>query len=572
MKFPKIPINYKLVFLVFLVSSIILALGIYGTSELGNMEQNTKVIFFDELLSLDYLTTMRYGYTDGIQNTIRAYHDHTISLDSAKRRLVVEQRKIDIGWSAYKGTLLVPKEKYLIRICEPLIRQTDTLLLKLLSADLSQRDSADAEALNRTIAILMPDLQRLIKLQITVSDEYYQKNQSVHKVTARNFKIMAMVTLVIAFSISILILRDTRMLIFSLEKTNRDLKENQLKYRYLFDHAPAHIIIWDPATLKVLEVNDMAKMAYGHGEREWKDMSIADFRPSEDQAELIQSASDITQGVGYPLEGIRRHIMKDGHVHYMYIVAHIIQYEGRKAVMTLAEDVTERYLAEENVRIMNEHIKGLNKHMETVREEERARLAREIHDELGQYVTILKMDISWIDKKLNITDPDIRERFTKIYEHIGTTVNNIRRIITDLRPPLLDDAGILSTIEWHLTGVEARTGIKCTLSASDTELRIGQSESIVIYRIYQEAITNILKHAQATAITVVIRISDGVFRMCIRDNGVGFDPDKAASGPTYGILGMKERAASLQGGIYIDSTAGGSTSIIMVIPLSDTDI
>lgn len=571
MTLPKISVSLKLYSLVVVTSCIILAIGMYGTQQLRSMEGNTKIIYYDELLSMDYLTTMRSCYYGGIVQSIHEYEERAISRDTLMTRLLDDRSRIDSNWLAYKATYLTAPESALIRTNEPKIAAIDSLISRLAAGAAENAETPQLQKLKGTIATLTPDLSSLIKLQVSVSEEFYQKNKTLYQTTSRHFKELVVCGLLFAFVLSIFIIRDTQRLIRWLSTSREKISESEEKYRYLFNHSPAYVIIWDPVTLLVLEVNQLALEHYGYTRDEWQGMSVLDYRPVSDWEDIRSFAADLVDGSTTFRRKTWQHIFKNGELHYMNISSHLIQYRDQKAVLSMGEDVTDKYQTEETLRKMNEQIKGLYAHLQSAREDERKYLAREIHDELGQYLTILKMEISSVDKKIAPSDPAIREKLDGIYAQIDLTVRTVRRIISHLRPPVLDDIGVAAAIEWDLAELKKRSGINFTFASDMVEQYISPDIAIAVYRIYQEAMTNILRHAGAATIHVSIDLYGGQLRLHIIDDGRGFDTGAIGSGTTYGIIGMKERAAAVGGEVTIYSQPGQGCTVILQVNLKDED-
>jgi PAS domain S-box-containing protein len=431
----KLSVSGKLFLLVFIMSAFIISIGAYLVLQMRIMERNTKTIYVDDLLPIDYLTTMRYSYKDGIQNTLRSCRDQSITEDSAKKKLRSEQKKIDSCWTAYRGTYLTPPEIALISTTGPMIAHADTAIGKLLSDDLDENNTADMTDLNGTLALLMPNLQSLVKLQVKVSDEFYRKNQSLYWSTSKNFTALAMWALIVAIALCIFIIRDISRLVSNLEKSNNSLAESEEKYRYLFDNTPMIMTIWDPETSQVLELNKKAAEAYGSDRDEQHQLASFQAQQQQDMQGLQGFIKEMLANNSTFSRKIWHQVRHDGEVRYMDIISHRIMYNDRPALLAIIEDVTQQYQSEENMKKMNEQIKGLNERLQAARENELAYLATEIHDELGQYITLLRTDISWIDQHIHDPGPSVRERFARIYEHLALAADNIRRIISHIRPP-----------------------------------------------------------------------------------------------------------------------------------------
>lgn len=351
------------------------------------------------------------------------------------------------------------------------------------------------------------------------------------------------------------------------KKAEEAMRKSEEKYRYLFNNNPALIVIWDPELMTVMEINDKVTELYGYTREEYMQMSVLEYRPVEDHAKIREFAHQMLSGDTEIYKGMWRHLKKNGDLMYMDITSHRIEYNGRVAVLSLAKDMTDQYKAEEQLRKTYEDIRRLNNHLQTVREEERLLISREIHDELGQQLTGLKMDISWLAKRIKADDEAVPEKIRDIVSLIDDTVRTVRRISSDLRPGILDDLGLLAALEWQSSEFARRTGVAMRFVTMITELDLGKSESIGIFRVYQEALTNITRHASATAVTTTLEQEGNDLVLTIEDNGIGYDIQEKQKGHTLGLVGMNERAIMLGGGIYMESEAGKGTKVILRVPI-----
>jgi signal transduction histidine kinase len=233
----------------------------------------------------------------------------------------------------------------------------------------------------------------------------------------------------------------------------------------------------------------------------------------------------------------------------------------------LANDVTEKYIAEEKLKESYESIRTLTGHLQNVREEERLHIAREIHDELGQLLTVLKMDVSWLNKKIDPDNNFAKGKLSEILSLIDTTVKTVRRIASELRPSLLDDLGLLAAMEWHLEEFERRSGILAELHLPESELPLPDALKIGLFRIFQESLTNVARHSGAKKVNVSLKQEDKQLILTITDNGNGFEENPEAAKKTLGLLGMKERTM-MMGGIYgIEGVKGEGTTVTVIVPL-----
>jgi two-component system, NarL family, sensor histidine kinase UhpB len=230
--------------------------------------------------------------------------------------------------------------------------------------------------------------------------------------------------------------------------------------------------------------------------------------------------------------------------------------------------------AEEQLRESHERLRQLSVYLQTVREEERTRIAREVHDELGQALTGCKYDLSWIASKLP-KEKDLKpllEKTRALVTHIDSTIQMVKRIATELRPGVLDHLGLAEALEWQANEFQTRTGIKCDVHATLRDLTLDQDLNTAFFRIFQETLTNIIRHAGATHVTVHLKERDERIILEVRDNGRGISPDEITNTRSMGLLNMRERAGLLGGDFKISASAGGKgTKVTVSIPIAHAD-
>jgi signal transduction histidine kinase len=227
----------------------------------------------------------------------------------------------------------------------------------------------------------------------------------------------------------------------------------------------------------------------------------------------------------------------------------------------LQQEMRGREQAEADQRRSLEQLRALAARLQTVREEERTRVAREIHDALGQSLTAIKMELAILFRDQPV--PLERESVLKL---IDGAIQSVRRISTELRPGILDDLGLVAAVEWTAEEFEARTGIECYVSLPEADLEMDGEHATALFRILQEALTNVARHAKATQVIVRLSEEEGDLSLEVRDNGRGIPEEQFASGRSLGILGMRERALLLGGGVTINSAPGTGTSVRVRIP------
>jgi signal transduction histidine kinase len=207
----------------------------------------------------------------------------------------------------------------------------------------------------------------------------------------------------------------------------------------------------------------------------------------------------------------------------------------------------------------------LASHLQKIREEERKYIAREIHDELGQLITGLKMDISITKKKVEKQAPELGDKLTTIMEVTDEIIHTVRRIASELRPSILDDIGLDAALEWQAKEFEKRTNIPCKFINEAKDIAVTMDIKSNLFRIFQESLTNIIRHANATSVNASLIKQGGTLVFTIKDNGDGFEASK--TNRTFGLLGMKERVIMINGIFDIESKAGKGTRIIIKVPL-----
>jgi len=233
-----------------------------------------------------------------------------------------------------------------------------------------------------------------------------------------------------------------------------------------------------------------------------------------------------------------------------------------------AQERTQRRRAEEQLRQSHEQLRALSVYLQSVREEERTRIAREVHDELGQALTSCKLDLSWIANRLPRHLKPLLDKTRRLSEHIDFTIQTVRRISSELRPGVLDHLGLAAALEWQANEFQNRTGIRCDVHASLREPVLAQELNTTLFRIFQETLTNIIRHAGATRVAVNLKETDGNILLQVRDNGRGISDAEQTSPGSMGLLGMRERAALLGGDFKITTPARTrGTQITVSIPV-----
>jgi PAS domain S-box-containing protein len=256
---------------------------------------------------------------------------------------------------------------------------------------------------------------------------------------------------------------------------------------------------------------------------------------------------------------------KDREVRIALLSLEIIKLGDKQYLLVAANDITERKLAEEQLKSSREQLRALSVHLQSVREEERIRLAREVHDEMGGALTSLKLDLSWLDNRLS--EQQLKNKIAFMSKLIDTSVQMVRRISGELRPPVLDDFGLTAAIEWEIQEFHNRTGIKCEFISEPEDIALDPNLSTAVFRIFQEAMTNVARHANASKVKVSLKQAQSYLRLKIKDTGRGIRKSEIANPRSLGIIGIRERVLPWGGTVSISGVPGKGTDVTVQIPI-----
>jgi len=241
--------------------------------------------------------------------------------------------------------------------------------------------------------------------------------------------------------------------------------------------------------------------------------------------------------------------------------------DGSRIFFHMVYDITDRKKAEEELTTSHEQLRSLSAHLESVREEERKNMAREIHDELGQILTAVKIDLSSLNEVSTEEQQLLLEKAKSMSELIDMAIETVKRISAELRPPVLDDLGIAVALEWQAEEFNKRTHIKCEFTSKPKDIVLDQDRSTAIFRIFQEALTNVARHSNASKVKAVLTKETDRIVLTIKDNGKGIENKQIADPKALGIIGIRERARFLGGEVKVSGTPGKGTSVTVSIPL-----
>jgi PAS domain S-box-containing protein len=284
-----------------------------------------------------------------------------------------------------------------------------------------------------------------------------------------------------------------------------------------------------------------------------------------------------------PLTEIRAELLREGHWEGDLIKT---AQDGRRIVMAsrwalqwakrdqaprileINSDITERKRGEESLVLQREQLRALAERLQLVREEDRKQVARDLHDQIGQILTAIKLDMTWMTRHLPESAGDVLARLKESIQLIGDGVKAVRAICSGLRPGVLDDLGLAAAIEWQANDFAARNGIPCQVSVPPVDLHLDGDRATATFRIFQECLTNIIRHAQAKSVRIALYQQEESILLIVEDDGVGFhDSGSSNTLGSLGLLGMKERAQFCGGDVQISTSPGNGTTITVRVPV-----
>ena len=382
---------------------------------------------------------------------------------------------------------------------------------------------------------------------------------------------------------------------------NRKFTATGKYYRSVFDATPSIAYIIDPGSGEIVDANAAAVQFWGYTRKELSAMKMAD---------ISQASPDVFhERVNHVLSNTQqcfeiRQRLKSGELRDVEVYSSQLIYRNRSFICSIAHDITDRKRAEEalrqaydaleetiqertfglvaaNARLnteiaeriqaqealqqSEELLRELVEHQERIREDERKRIAREIHDELGQHLLVLRIDVSLLKNRKDSAHPKLEEKVDVILQHIDSTMRSVRAIINNLRPAVLD-LGLIAALEWQAKDFQRRNKIACELISQDENLELDDDRSTVLFRLLQEALTNVVRHAKATKVIIDLYRENGSLVLKVADNGIGMPKVRNRKAKSFGLAGIRERIGMLGGDFAIDTDSDG-TRLTFSIPL-----
>jgi two-component system sensor histidine kinase UhpB len=336
------------------------------------------------------------------------------------------------------------------------------------------------------------------------------------------------------------------------------------RYRMLFERSPLPMWVVDTQTLRFLAVNEAALRLYEYSQEEFLAMTAADIGRPEDQAVFRDILRRDACAVHY---GTFRHLKRTGEPIDIAGVGHLVAWRGHPARLVQINDITERLRTQQTLENLNrelevshERLRALSRRLFEVQEEERRRLARDLHDDVGQALTALKIQL------------ESRGRIEDCVDTVQHTLERVRQLSLSLRPPQLDDLGLAAALRSHLDRQARVAGLQAHFEADDAPQHVAPDTETACFRVAQEAINNVLRHARARNLWLRLFATSGRLALSVRDDGHGFDLEtvrsRAARGASLGLVGMEERMALAGGAFELRSAPGQGTVLLATFPLT----
>ncbi|MDZ7658290.1 PAS domain S-box protein [Fodinibius sp.] len=338
------------------------------------------------------------------------------------------------------------------------------------------------------------------------------------------------------------------------KKAEQKLKESEEKYRHIFENNPEPMWIYDPDTLEFMEVNQAAVDHYGYSEQEFLNISLTEIRPAEDIEKLKNIVDKHRSDETY--SGEWRHHKKDGTLIYVEITATNIQYRESTFRLALIHDITEQKRMQE--KIIQSVIEGEDR--------ERKRIAHELHDGLGQYLVAASMNLQSAKSDIDKLSKKRQNQFETGISLLKNALSETRSIAHNLMPQAISDYGLIAALKNLINNFSKSTNINFQFNHNCDELRLNDQAKINIYRIFQEIITNAIRHAECSKIDIQLQLKDDSLKLMAKDNGIGTQLDELDEEAGLGLRSIKTRVSSLKGSLDIESEPGEGMQTIITIP------
>ena len=342
------------------------------------------------------------------------------------------------------------------------------------------------------------------------------------------------------------------------------LNDSEVRFRTLVEQAGDGFFVLDIQG-NVRSVNTAACTQMGYSKEELVQLSMFDLAASPSREKFDRNLALIEKSSPIRYETVYRR--RNGTTFPAEVTRSFVTMQGTRYLLTLVRDITERKEAEEKTQVAQEQLRELATRLSNVRETESLTLARELHDEIGQDLVAAKIDLDWINSKLPTDQKALKDRAKQAVETIEVAINSAVNIAARLRPPVLDDAGIIGGLEWQAQEFQNRFEIVCRVISNTSASSLKPEQDIALYRIVQEALTNVARHSAATQVEIRVCEEADCLTLTISDDGKGIGADELMDRKSIGLAGMKERALAIGARFAIEGFAEKGTVVTIEVPL-----
>src|SRR6184192_1377194 len=351
------------------------------------------------------------------------------------------------------------------------------------------------------------------------------------------------------------------------ERAAEALREREALLSAMFDQSAVGIAVADRSA-RFIRSNRAFQEMIGYDAAELESLSYVDITYAEDLPQNRALMAELARGTRSSYTFEKRYCRKDGRLIWAHVTVSALPAENGVPLrfVGMVEDVTERKAAETELERHRAQLRGLAARLEAAREAERARIAREIHDELGQALTALKIDLTWLRRRLPKPAPELAGKVDGMEAILDGTAGAIQRIATELRPGVLDELGLQAAIQWQAREFETRTGIACRVEVPAEQPAVDAGRATAAFRIFQESLTNVARHAGASRVLVRFTLSAQALALSVEDNGRGISEGALSDSRSLGLLGIRERATNLGGTVTITAASGRGTLLTLSLP------
>lgn len=361
--------------------------------------------------------------------------------------------------------------------------------------------------------------------------------------------------------------------LFGRLQVTRALRASEDRIRAIVEQAPLGIAVVDEQGCP-RETNEALRSLLGYSAAELQSMSFTDFTHPDDISADWQLYRELISGerTWYQIE--KRYLRKNGEIIDVRLTVALLrdQPDAGRFAIGIVEDITQFKQTMNELQNTLESLHTLARRLQTVREEERSHIAREVHDELAQSLTGIKLDLAWLGRhacstKTGVSMEDLLARVEGMTGIVESAISTVRRIASELRPPILDALGLVPALEWLAADFEKRTGIRCAFVSNVETLELDKERATAAFRTAQESLTNVIRHAAARHVTLGLAVSDSELTLTIADDGIGISDTAVRDPHSSGLVGIRERARLLHGHVSITSLESKGATVVLVIPL-----